>query len=190
MEEYVLMHHGIKGQKWGIRRFQNEDGSLTEAGQKRYTTEGYESKKTKKLKKAIENDKETLEGLTKYQNTQGLDQYQVGVGKNKVSGSEFAKGLITDTKNSLAKHQDALAKQQKRDNKKAESLDIRKNMSVGKKAVMYALAGAMGPTNYANYKAAGYSEKKAIAQSWLDWYTGANITGRSARVRNKSADKS
>lgn len=32
-----LYHHGIKGQKWGIRRFQNKDGSLTEAGIARYT---------------------------------------------------------------------------------------------------------------------------------------------------------
>lgn len=30
-----LKHHGIKGQKWGIRRYQNEDGSLTEEGKKR-----------------------------------------------------------------------------------------------------------------------------------------------------------
>lgn len=29
-------HHGIQGQKWGVRRFQNDDGSLTEAGRKRY----------------------------------------------------------------------------------------------------------------------------------------------------------
>lgn len=32
----VLGHSGIKGQKWGIRRYQNEDGSLTEEGKKRY----------------------------------------------------------------------------------------------------------------------------------------------------------
>lgn len=31
-----LYHHGIKGQRWGVRRFQNDDGSLTAAGQKRY----------------------------------------------------------------------------------------------------------------------------------------------------------
>ncbi len=30
-----LFHHGIKGQKWGVRRFQNADGSLTSAGKKR-----------------------------------------------------------------------------------------------------------------------------------------------------------
>ena len=34
-----LYHHGIKGQKWGIRRFQNKDGSLTKAGEKRYSEE-------------------------------------------------------------------------------------------------------------------------------------------------------
>lgn len=31
-----LMHYGIKGQKWGVRRFQNKDGSLTPAGRERY----------------------------------------------------------------------------------------------------------------------------------------------------------
>ena len=32
----VLYHHGIKGQKWGIRRYQNPDGTWTDAGKARY----------------------------------------------------------------------------------------------------------------------------------------------------------
>lgn len=33
--DYVLYHHGVKGMKWGVRRYQNKDGSLTPAGKKR-----------------------------------------------------------------------------------------------------------------------------------------------------------
>lgn len=35
-----LAHHGIKGQKWGVRRFQNPDGTLTELGRKRVAQSG------------------------------------------------------------------------------------------------------------------------------------------------------
>lgn len=37
-----VQHHGIKGQKWGVRRFQNTDGSLTAEGKKRYSSGDYE----------------------------------------------------------------------------------------------------------------------------------------------------
>ena len=40
-----LYHHGIKGMKWGVRRFQNPDGSLTEAGRKRYGVQFYKEEK-------------------------------------------------------------------------------------------------------------------------------------------------
>lgn len=39
IELSYLAHHGILGQKWGVRRFQNKDGTLTDAGKKHYTKE-------------------------------------------------------------------------------------------------------------------------------------------------------
>ena len=59
-----LYHHGIKGQKWGVRRFQNPDGSLTAAGRKRYNVyeDGSVSKKsgrTRRLEIAVAASKGT-----------------------------------------------------------------------------------------------------------------------------------
>jgi hypothetical protein len=44
-----LYHHGTKGMKWGIRRYQNKDGSLTPAGKKRYKATEEELKAREKV---------------------------------------------------------------------------------------------------------------------------------------------
>ena len=45
-DKATLEHWGIKGMKWGIRRFQNKDGSLTAAGRKRYSDSAEGGKST------------------------------------------------------------------------------------------------------------------------------------------------
>ena len=53
-DQDCLDHSGIKGQKWGIRRFQNEDRSLTEAGKERYSKKATEERKERRAQKKAE----------------------------------------------------------------------------------------------------------------------------------------
>lgn len=65
MDEY-LMHYGILGQKWGVRRYQNEDGTYTEAGLRRL--EKMDTKWAKKNEKQLK--KQASEAALKDPNTQ------------------------------------------------------------------------------------------------------------------------
>ena len=55
-----LQHHGVKGQKWGVRRFQNSDGSLTNDGKKRYSSDDF-----KDAKKKVDKGKDVVDGAVK-----------------------------------------------------------------------------------------------------------------------------
>lgn len=48
MEHDALLHYGIKGMKWGVRRYQNKDGSLTPKGEARYDRDKRENAAKKK----------------------------------------------------------------------------------------------------------------------------------------------
>lgn len=50
-----LQHHGIEGMKWGIRRYQNKDGTLTEAGKARYARD-VQRNMQKKSKDRVNNE--------------------------------------------------------------------------------------------------------------------------------------
>ena len=45
-----LKHYGVLGMKWGVRKYQNKDGSLTEKGKKKYRANESDSSVTKKVK--------------------------------------------------------------------------------------------------------------------------------------------
>ena len=63
-----LFHHGVKGQKWGVRRYQNYDGTLTKAGKERdvYKRRAVNAAKTKtkmdKLYNTLSNEDKRLLG--------------------------------------------------------------------------------------------------------------------------------
>ena len=47
---YYLAHHGVLGQKWGVRRYQNEDGSLIGAGRQRYNKDNFKQFKKESMR--------------------------------------------------------------------------------------------------------------------------------------------
>lgn len=90
-----LQHHGIKGQKWGVRRYRNRDGSLTPAGRKRYSDSApahVDHKKVYDGKKASElSDKELRDRLNRLNMEK---QYNQLTQQETYSGQKFIKDVL------------------------------------------------------------------------------------------------
>lgn len=97
-----LEHHGVKGQRWGVRRYQNKDGTLTKSGIKRYNKEVTrlkEEKKTLLNKQRTKAKLDKLEELRKDVETRKKQQAEAGNTKTKSKTSETPKKSIKDLSN-------------------------------------------------------------------------------------------
>lgn len=87
-EDY-LEHHGIKGQKWGVRRFENPDGTLTDAGKERYSIS---SGGNKRLQKRFDKEIRKLDRLRYKADADLQEQIAKKYGKRALRSGAIALG--------------------------------------------------------------------------------------------------
>lgn len=104
MTELYLAHHGVKGQKWGIRRYQDSNGNLTSAGKKKYFKDNQGNIRKIKRKNLKDFDYKKDEG---YKKASRSERYRLSRQYNKdeiLLGETAAKKLyLTDVRGSSHK---------------------------------------------------------------------------------------
>lgn len=122
-EREHLAHWGIKGQKWGVRRFQNEDGSLTPEGRKRYGVgDGNDKTETKDYHEM--SDQELSEALRRKRLENQYVNLKLGdPAKSKKEKIEFIKEAVSTTNKTIDLVDKTILESQRRDlNEEAERL--------------------------------------------------------------------
>lgn len=97
--ENELYHYGTKGMKWGVRKYQNADGSLTPAGEKRYGNDPVGRAKLN-VKSAKKEYNKSFNKAYNYSSTHMISQY---VGKKAKAESDRRWNDATDKGNKLNK---------------------------------------------------------------------------------------
>lgn len=95
-----LYHYGTKGMKWGVRRYQNKDGSLTNAGKKRAKSEDHLRAKELKKKKLSEMSNAELRELNNRMQLES--QYKNLKRQNVSAGQKFIKDVMYESGKNIA----------------------------------------------------------------------------------------
>lgn len=141
-----LQHYGIKGMKWGVRRYRKEDGSLTEAGKKRYKDDiSTASGKLKQEKKAAKEAIKNRQFEKTKQHTSNAKYYEREI-------ADFKTRYKLEKKNKKSKRQLELEeKYQKEDKLTKEEAEVAAANKVRTERLIKTAAAAVGYVAYRHY---------------------------------------
>lgn len=173
LDHLYLAHHGIKGMKWGVRRFQNSDGSLTSAGKERYGSKSWRApdtfhptvgqqrraeqraakaqyKKTRaEAKQAYKDTKEQINSKASQRTKESLSRYENAANSYTATrGERIANALLLD-----------------KDHRIAYNAMRSQNVSRGAAYASILLTGSHGAKSIFEQQVVAESKKKPIANT-------------------------
>ena len=185
-EDYIE-HHGIMGMKWGVRRYQNEDGSYTESGRKRYGVGGSKRKIVKGTQRLLNDMEEDIATVKSH-----IKKAERNI---EISGKRLEKAKLKNNQRKIKKHLTRMSLNENLKNIKLSELNTLK----GKQMELLARAAASGKdvtikdawldTRSFWQKASGMYMFGVILDTVFAIKEGDKVTGNKFKVRS-TKDKS